>query len=62
MYYADFVEYGHAKPYKSGAAPGSADWVQGYFMMTVSLDYIYRTMPARFNTEFRAFVQEMGVM
>ena len=38
MYYATFVEYGHAKPYKAGAAPGSADWVEGYFMMTVSLE------------------------
>ena len=61
MYYATFVEYGHAKPYKSGAAEGSADWVEGYFMMTVSLDIIYRNMPARFNRELEAFLASLGV-
>lgn len=61
MYYATFVEYGHAKPYKSGAEPGSADWVEGYFMMTVSLEVIYRNMPARFNQEFEKFIASLGV-
>ncbi len=61
MYYATYVEYGHAKPYKSGASEGSADWVEGYFMMTVSLDKIQRSMPARFNTEFEKFIAQMGV-
>jgi hypothetical protein len=61
MYYATFVEYGHAKPYKSGAQPGSADWVEGYFMMTVSLDIIQRNMPARFNNQFKAFVEALEV-
>ena len=61
MYYATFVEYGHAKPYKAGAAPGSADWVEGYFMMTVSLEVIQRQMPARFNREFEAFLASLGV-
>lgn len=61
MYYATFVEYGHAKPYKSGAAPGSSDWVEGYFMMTVSLEIIQRKMPARFNKEFEAFLASLGV-
>lgn len=61
MYYATYVEYGHAKPYKSGAAPGSADWVDGYFMMTVSLEVIQRSMPARFNKQFKAFLQSLGV-
>ena len=61
MYYATFVEYGHAKPYKSGAAPGSADWVEGYFMMTVSLEIIYRNMPARFEREFDKFITSLGV-
>lgn len=61
MYYATFVEYGHAKPYKSGAQPGSPDWVEGYFMMTVSLEVIYRTMPARFNAEFEKFITSLGV-
>lgn len=61
MDYATFVEYGHAKPYKSGAAPGSADWVDGYFMMTVSLDVIYREMPSRFDKEFLNFIKTYGV-
>ena len=61
MYYATHVEYGHAKPYKAGAAEGSADWVDGYFMMTVSLEVIYRSMPARFNKEFAAFLASLGV-
>ena len=61
MYYATFVEYGHAKPYKAGAAPGSADWVEGYFMMTVSLEVIYRNMPARFEREFNKFITSLGV-
>lgn len=61
MYYATFVEYGHAKPYKAGAAPGSADWVEGYFMMTVSLEVIQRNMPARFNNEFDQFITSLGV-
>lgn len=61
MEYASFVEYGHAKPYKSGAAPGSADWVEGYFMMTVSLDYIIRTMPNRFNSELGKFLKSLEV-
>jgi hypothetical protein len=61
MYYATFVEYGHAKPYKSGATEGSPDWVEGYFMMTVSLEIIQRNMPARFNQQFNAFITSLGV-
>ena len=61
MHYATHVEYGHAKPYKAGAAEGSSDWVQGYFMMTVSLDVIQRNMPARFDRQFRAFMSALGV-
>lgn len=61
MYYATFVEYGHAKPYRAGAAPGSADWVEGYFMMTVSLEIIQRKMPARFDKELEAFLASLEV-
>ena len=61
MYYATHVEYGHAKPYKAGAAEGSDDWVEGYFMMTVSLEIIERNMPARFNQQFNAFLASLGV-
>lgn len=62
MDYATHVEYGHAKPYKSGAAEGSADWVEGYFMMTVSIMVIERQMPARFNRAFQRFLDSLGVM
>lgn len=61
MDYASFVEYGHAKPYKSGAAPGSKDWVDGYFMVTVSIEVIQRQMPNRFNRDFQKFIKMMGV-
>jgi hypothetical protein len=62
MYYASWVEFGHAKPYKSGATPGSADWVEGYFMMTVTLDEIERQMPRAFETSFRKFMDSLGVL
>lgn len=61
MNYASHVEYGHAKPYKAGASEGSADWVDGYFMMTVSLEVIQRSMPARFNQQFNSFITSLGV-
>lgn len=62
MNYATFVEYGHAKPYMSGlAGPGDPDWVDGYFMMTVSIEVIKRQMPARFNREFEKFITALGV-
>ena len=61
MEYATFVEYGHAKPYKSGAAPGSSDWVEGYFMMTVTLDDIERKLPRRFDSDFKKFLESLGV-
>lgn len=62
MYYATFVEYGHAKPYKSGAAPGSPDWVDGYFMMTVSIEIIQSKMPVRFEQQFQQFLKSLGVV
>ena len=60
--YASFVEYGHAKPYKSGAQPGSPDWVDGFFMMTVSKDEVERELPAEFDADFRKFLKELGVL
>lgn len=62
MYYATFVEYGHAKPYRAGATEGSTDWVDGYFMMTVSLDSVERKMPARFNRELKAYLIKLGAL
>lgn len=62
MHYATFVEYGHAKPYRAGAVEGSEDWVQGYFMMTVTLDHIQKSMPARFDKQLGIFLQSLGVL
>jgi hypothetical protein len=63
MEYATYVEYGHAKPYKSGiAAYGGPDWVDGYFMMTASIAVIERKMPIRFESEFRKFLLSLGVL
>lgn len=62
MYYATFVEYGHAKPYKAGAAEGGPDWVEGYFMMTITLDEIQRAMPARFDAAFTQFLKSLEVL
>jgi hypothetical protein len=60
MYYASYVEYGHAKPYKSGAGPGSVDWVEGYFMMTVSEEKIRTTMPRRFESALATYLKGLG--
>ena len=62
MDYATHVEYGHAKPYKSGAAEGSSDWVDGYFMMTITIDEIQRAMPARFDAAFTQFLKSLEVL
>lgn len=63
MHYASFVEYGHAKPYMSGlAGPGDENWVEGYFMMTVTIDQIQRTMPARFDAAFKQFLASLEVL
>lgn len=62
MHYATYVEYGHAKPYKAGATEGGPDWVQGYFMMTVSIDVINRNMPKRFDSAFTSFLDSLGVL
>ena len=62
MHYATHVEYGHAKPYKSGAAEGGPDWVQGYFMMTVTLEEIERAMPVRFDAAFTQFLMSLEVL
>ena len=63
MHYATHVEYGHAKPYMSGiAVEGGPDWVEGYFMMTVSLKRIQDTMPARFDAAFTQFLRSLEVL
>jgi len=63
MYYATHVEYGHAPPYKSGIiTEGQPGWIQGYFMMTVSLDIVEKALPTRFQREFKQFLLSLGVL
>lgn len=60
--YASWVEEGHAKPYKSGAAVGSIDWVNGFFMLKLSLDELYANMPREFDAAFYAFLEGLELV
>lgn len=63
MHYATHVEYGHAPPYMSGIiTEGQPGWVEGFFMMTVSLDIVQRKLPARFEKEFKQFLLSLEVL
>ena len=53
MEYASYVEYGHNTL--------SGSWVDGYFMLTISITEVQRAMPSRFNTAFKQFLKERGV-
>lgn len=50
--YSGWVEYGHAKPYKSGVGEGDADWVNGRFMITVPLQIFLDDVGSQFGTDF----------
>lgn len=56
--YATFVEYGHAKPYKAGAKPGSSDWVQGFFMLTFTEKEIEKEIPTELKTGLKHLFQK----
>lgn len=68
MEYASYVEYGHAKPYRSAKFrpkenhpnPSGPDWVAGRFMMTITVDKIEREMPRDFENAFRHFLSQNG--
>lgn len=51
--YASFVELGHST--RNGG------WVNGGFMLTISLDEINRAMPTRFNNDFKNFLKKWGI-
>ena len=51
--YASYVEYGHST--KSGG------WINGGFMMTVSIAEVERALPTRFQREFQAYLKNKGV-
>lgn len=53
MDYASFVELGHRTI--------AGTWVEGRFMLTISIDEIYREMPARFQQQFRVWLTERGM-
>lgn len=60
--YASFVEFGHAKPYKSGASPGSSDWVDGYFMLTITEEDVQRALPKWFERDFIDYMKSGGIV
>lgn len=55
--YGGWVEHGHAKPYKAGASPGSKDWVDGKFMLTVPLNRFLEELPEKFEADFWRYME-----
>ena len=51
--YASYVEYGHTSR--------GGNWIDGGFMLTISIDEIERAMPSRFQKEFINFLKEWGI-
>ena len=51
--YSSYVEWGHTS--RGGT------WVDGGFMLTISIDEIERAMPTRFQREFIQFLKEWGI-
>ncbi|MDR2560074.1 MAG: hypothetical protein LBC86_11130 [Oscillospiraceae bacterium] len=54
MEYSSHVEFGHQ-------TRGGAGWVNGWFMLTISIDEIMRQIPARYNKAFLEFMKSKGV-
>ncbi|MEG0297620.1 MAG: HK97 gp10 family phage protein [Clostridium sp.] len=52
--YATFVEYGHTTRNRE-------DWVEGYYMATISIEELERKLPGRFEKEFTRFMKEKGI-
>lgn len=52
MEYASFVERGHRTT--------GGGWVDGRFMLTISIFEVISEMPAAFDTEFRQFLRARG--
>lgn len=53
MEYASYVEYGHRTT--------GGGYVQGVFMLTISIDKVSRAIPSRFQRAFKQFLNERGV-
>lgn len=52
--YASFVEYGHTDRSRK-------NWVEGYFMATISIEEVQRKIPQRFEREFEKFMLSLEV-
>lgn len=52
--YASYVEFGHATRNRK-------NWVEGYFMCTISIDKLDRYLPRRFEKELIAFMKGYGL-
>lgn len=52
--YALFVEYGHTDRSRT-------NWVEGYFMATISIEEVQRKIPQRFEREFEKFMLSLEV-
>lgn len=65
LYYASFVELGHRQNVGQYVpALGVClvqPWVEGRFMLTISLGDVGRAMPKGFDREFAAFVKKGGL-
>ena len=52
--YASYIEWGHR-------TRGGNGWVEGYYVLTISIQQVENAMPARFNSTFTKFLKERGV-
>lgn len=52
--YASFVEYGQTDRSRT-------NWVEGYFMATISIEEVQRKIPQRFEREFEKFMLSLEV-
>lgn len=50
--YASYVEWGHST--KAGG------WIEGHFMLSISISEVENAMPTRFNRAFMKFMKERG--
>lgn len=58
MEYATEVEYGH-RLVKNGMEIG---WVDGRFMLTISIDRIRKQIPLRYKIQFEQFLHQRGLI
>lgn len=57
-YHAQFVEYGH-NVVSGGSIVG---FVDGRFMLKVSVDEVMKRMPAKFHDDFKVWLSEIGMV